>query len=623
MDKDNKTTSKTFLSRIKSLLKHRWLEAARIIIVGIIAILYWQNLVTLPFLFVVISFGLYPLVKAGLIKLFKERKIGTEIFVTFATIIAAVGNEYLAAAVLLTIILIAEWIADWNTNRARVSIQALIGSVPEVTLIRDEAGDHTIPVKQIKVGDIVLVRSGEKIPVDGTIINGTGSVNEATITGESLPVEKEKGSSVLAGTLVYVGAFDIRTEKIGQDTIFARIIELVENAEKNQAQVEKLADKVAAWLIPAVFIFLFIIYLITRDLQKIVTLLIFTSPAELALATPLVVISSVARAAHSGILVKGGLYLESLAKADVIFFDKTGTLTIGQPHVVKAYSIDSKYSENDIIALAASADQRSSHPLAKAIVVYAKEKKLKLIEPTEFKSLQGRGAKATLKNQTLLVGNAALLSESKISLPDIKIEDLGTVIYVVLNNQSIGLLVLADQIRPGAKEALDRLKETGVKTLVMLTGDSNAVAEQVGSQLGIDIVKAELFPEDKVNAIATYEKNKQVVVMVGDGVNDAPALARATVGIAMGARGTQAALEAADIALMTDDLGKIVLARSIAKRAYRTIKENLIFGVGIVHVFGIIAALLGWIGPIQAAMIHLIPDILVFINSVKLLKVKI
>lgn len=499
----------------------------------------------------------------------------------------------------------------------------MIGSVPEVTLIRDEAGDHKIPVEQLKVGDIVLVRSGEKIPVDGIIINGTGSVNEATITGESLPVEKEKGSSVLAGTLVYVGAFDIRTEKIGPDTIFARIIQLVENAEKNQAQVEKLADKVAAWLIPAVFIFLFIVYLITRDLHKIVTLLIFTSPAELALATPLVVISSVARAAHSGILVKGGLYLESLAKAEVIFFDKTGTLTIGQPHVVKAYSIDSKYSENDIITLAASADQRSSHPLAKAIVDYAKEKKLKLIEPTEFKSLQGRGVKATLKNQTLLVGNAVLLTESKISLPDIKIEDLGTVIYVVLNNQSIGVLVLADQIRSSAKEALAKLKETGVRTLVMLTGDSKAVAEQVGYQLGIDIIKTELFPEDKVNAIAAYEKDGRVVVMVGDGVNDAPALARATVGLAMGARGTQAALEAADIALMTDDLEKIVLARSIAKRAYKTIKENLIFGVGIVHVLGIIAALLGWIGPIQAEMLHLVPDLLVFVNSVKLLKVKI
>jgi cation transport ATPase len=233
MDKDDKTTSKPFLSRIKSILKHRWLEAARIVIVGIIAALYWQNLVTLPYLFVAIAFGLYPLVKAGIIKLFKEKKIGTEIFVTVATVVAAIGNEYTAAAVLLTIILIAEWIADWNTDRARVSIQALIGSVPEVTLIRDETGDHIIPVKQIKVGDIVLVRSGEKIPVDGIIINGTGSVNEATITGESLPVEKEKGSSVLAGTLVYVGAFDIKAEKIGQDTIFARIIKQIKPRLRN------------------------------------------------------------------------------------------------------------------------------------------------------------------------------------------------------------------------------------------------------------------------------------------------------------------------------------------------------------------------------------------------------
>jgi Zn2+/Cd2+-exporting ATPase len=623
MDKDVRIIPKPFISRIKPTIKQHGLEVARIIIVGTFALLYWQSVVTLPFLIIAIAFGLYPLVKAGIIKLFKERRTGTEIFITVATIVAIIGKEYTAAAVLLTIILVAEWIAEWNTNRARASIQALIGSVPEVALIRDETGDHSIPLKQIKVGDIVLVRSGEKIPVDGIIVSGTGSVNEATITGESLPVEKEKDSSVLAGTLVDSGAFDIRTEKIGQDTLFARIIHLVENAEEHQARVEKLADRIAAWLIPAVFVFLLVVYLITRDLHKIVTLLIFTSPAELALATPLVVISAVARAAHSGILVKGGLYLEALAKADVIFFDKTGTLTISQPQVVKVYSVDSKHSEDDILTLAASADQRSSHPLAKAIVDCAKEKKLNLVEPAEFKSLQGRGVSAVLKNQTLLVGNAALLADSKIRLPGIKIKDLGTVIYVVLNNQVIGALVLADQIRPGAKEALAKLKETGVKTLVMLTGDSKAVAEQVGSRLGIDVVKAELFPEDKVNAIADYEKNKQVAVMVGDGVNDAPALARATVGIAMGARGTQAALEAADIALMTDDLEKIVLARSIAKRAYRTIKENLIFGVGIVHVLGIVAALLGWIGPIQAAMIHLVPDILVFVNSVKLLKVKI
>ncbi|MHB1377398.1 MAG: heavy metal translocating P-type ATPase [Candidatus Humimicrobiaceae bacterium] len=623
MDKEDKTTFKPFFPRIKSAIKQHGMEVAHIIIVGIFALLYWQSIVALPFLFGAIAFGLYPLVKAGLIKLFKERRIGTEIFITIATIVAIIGKEYTAAAVLLTIILIAELIADWNTNRARVSIQALIGSVPEVALIRGETGDYTIPVKQIKVGDIVLARSGEKIPVDGIIISGTGSVNEATITGESLPVEKEKGSSVLAGTIVDSGAFDIRTEKVGQGTLFARIINLVENAEEHQARVEKLADRVAAWLIPAVFIFLLVVYLITRDLHKIVTLLIFTSPAELALATPLVVISAVARAAHSGILVKGGLYLESLAKADVILFDKTGTLTIGQPQVAKVYPMDSKYTENDILILAASADQRSSHPLAKAIVAYAKEKKLKFIEPTEFKSIQGRGVWATLKNQTLLAGNAALLTESKISLPDIKIEELGTIIYVALNNQAIGAIALADQIRPGARGALAKLKETGVKKLVMLTGDSKAVAEKVGNQLGIDVVKAELYPEDKVNAVADYERNKQVVVMVGDGVNDAPALARATVGIAMGARGTQAALEAADIALMTDDLEKIVLARSIAKRAYRTIKENLIFGVGVVHVLGIIAALLGWIGPIQAAMIHLVPDVLVFVNSVKLLKIKI
>lgn len=605
------------------LTRERWFEIGRIVIVGIITLLYWRNVLPLPALWVAIAFGLYPLVKTGLRDLFKERKIGTEIFVTIATTIAMIGGEYVAGAVLMTIILIAEFIAELNTDRARASIKALIGSVPQFALVRANGQERKVPIAELKVGDIVLVRGGEKIPVDGTVIGGQGAVNEAPITGESMPQEKGLDASVLAGTVVESGALDIRTDKLGQDTMFARIITLVEQAEEHQAPVQKLADKVAAWLIPVVFVFLLLVYFYTHDLRKIVTLLIFTSPAELGLATPLVMIAAIARAARQGILVKGGIYLELLAKADVMVFDKTGTLTVGQPAVVGIYPSDSSVSEETLLTWAASADRRSGHPLAKAIVARADERKLSLPEPSEFEMIQGRGVKATVGGKKILAGNEKLLQENGVQTTPLTREAAGTTIYVAADGRFAGTVDLADQLRPGAKETVARLKATGVKRVIMLTGDSARIAKRVGDELGVDEVQADLLPEDKVNAIVDLQQQGHSVAMIGDGVNDAPALARAQVGIAMGARGTQAAIEAADVALMTDDLSKIVFARALAKRAYRTIQENIYVGVGVVHVLGITAALLGWIGPIQAAMIHLGPDILVFLNSVKLMRVRI
>ncbi len=611
-------------STLRALLtRERWIEISRIVLVGIMSLLFWLGLLPLPVLFAAIVIGLYPLTKKGIIDLFKERKIGTEIFVTVATIIAMIGHEYVAGAVLMTIILIAEFIAELNTDRARASIKALIGSVPQTALVRADGQERTVPIAELKVGDIVLVRGGEKIPVDGTVVGGQGAVNEAPITGESLPQEKGVDGSVLAGTVVESGALDIRTDKLGKETMFARIITLVENAEDEQAPVQKLADKVAAWLIPVVFVFLLAVYLVTHDIRKIVTLLIFTSPAELGLATPLVMIAAIARAARHGILVKGGIYLELLAKADVMVFDKTGTLTVGQPTVAGIYPIDSQLTEDGLLRIAAAADRRSGHPLAKAVVGRAQEMKLSVPEPTEFEMIRGRGVKATVEGKKVLAGNEALLTENGVTVTPLAYEPTGTTVYIAVDGRLAGTLDLADQTRPGAKEAVARLKATGVKKVIMLTGDSAKIAERVGAELALDEVQAGLLPEDKVNAIVALQQGGHSVAMIGDGVNDAPALARAQVGIAMGARGTQAAIEAADVALMTDDLSKIVLARALARRAYRTIQENLYVGVGVVHVLGITAALLGWIGPIQAAMIHLGPDVLVFLNSVKLLRVKI
>ena len=609
------------------MTRARWVEVARIAITGLIALLFWQGLVPIQVLWVAIAIGLYPLVKTGVLDLVRERKVGTEVFVTVATLVAVFGGETVAGAVLMVIILIAEFIAELNTDRARASIKSLIGSVPQMALLRTAMGERSVPVAALKVGDVVLVRPGEKIPVDGRVVGGGGSVNEAPITGESVPKDKGADAPVFAGTVVEAGALDIRVDRLGQDTTFSRIIALVESAEAEAAPVQKLADKVAAWLIPVVFVFLIVVYFVTRDVRTIVTLMIFTSPAELGLATPLVMIAAIARAARTGILIKGGIYLETLAKVDVMVFDKTGTLTANRPEVVGLALHGDGLDENALLRLAAAADRRSAHPLAKAVVNAASARGIAVPEPESFEQLQGRGVKATVEGRAVLVGNAALLREAGVAL-DLAINAAAegggrTPVHVAVDGRFAGVVFVADTLRPGAREALAELKRSGVKRIVMLTGDNAATAQAIATELGIDEVRADLMPEDKVAAITELQSQGHRVAMVGDGINDAPALAKADVGIAMGGGGTQAALEAADIALMTDDLAKIAAARAIARRAYRTVQENLFVGVGVVHVLGITAALLGWIGPIEAAIIHLGPDVLVFVNSVKLLKVRI
>ncbi len=605
------------------MTSERWIEVGRIVLTGFIAFLYWKQFVPIQVLWIAVAIGLYPLVKTGLLDLIHERKIGTEIFVTVATLVAVLGGETVAGAVLMVIILIAEFIAELNTDRARASIKALIGSVPQTAVVRGSDGERIVPLSEVKVGDAVLVRAGEKIPIDGKVVSGTASVNEAPITGESLAKDKQGGSTVFAGTVVESGALDITVERLGEDTTFARIISLVEEAQSSQAPVQKLADKVSAWLIPVVFVFLLSVFFVTHNVRLIVTLMIFTSPAELGLATPLVMIAAIARAAKSGILVKGGIYLETLAKVDVVVFDKTGTLTANKHEVVRVEVLDSKFTERDLVRLSAAADRRSAHPLAKAVVDYAARQKIETPEPSDFEQLQGRGVKSTVEGKTILVGNSALLKENGVSISTTVEFEGSTPVHVAVDGHLAGAIFIADTLRSGAKEAIRELKDTGVKRIVMLTGDNAATARAVASSLGVDEVSADLMPEDKVSAISELQKKGHTVAMVGDGINDAPALAQANVGIAMGAAGTQAALEAADIALMTDDLNKIAGARAIARRAYRTIQENLFVGVGVVHIAGITAALLGLIGPIQAAMLHLGPDVLVFFNSVKLLRVRI
>lgn len=598
-------------------------EMIRIITVGITSLLFYLNVIPLPILIAAMAFGLFSLVKTAVLDLTNEKKIGTELFITIAVIVSVLGKEYLAGAVVLMIILIAEYIASASTEKARSSIKKLIGSVPKTAVVKKDNQEYTVQITDLKIGDIVLVKAGEKIPVDGKVMDGSGSVNQAPITGESVPQEKMVGSDVFAGTILELGALDIQMTKSGLDTVFSRIISLVEDAESQQAPIEKFTDKVASWLIPIVFIFVGAVYFFTRDIKLVIALLIFTSPAELGLATPLVTISAIARAAREGILIKGGLFLEELAKVTTIVFDKTGTLTVGSPIVNTVEIVNPNYNEKQLVQFAAAVDRRSSHPLAKAILNYADKLKLTYSEPENFEAVKGRGVSAKVEGLSILLGNKSFMEDSEIALPTAVENSTETVIYLSVENKLAGIFYISDALRKGAKEMIEGLRKSGIKNIIMLTGDNPETAKHIANQIGITDYRANLLPEDKINIIKELQKDGSKVAMVGDGINDAPALVQANIGIAMGAMGTEAAMEAADIVLMQDKLEKIAEARAISKRAYRTIRENIFVGVGVVHVIGITLVLLKVIGPIEAAAIHLLPDTLVFINSIKLLRVKI
>ena len=520
------------------------------------------------------------------------------------------------------IILIAEYIASASSEQAKASIRDLIGSVPKTATVRRDGQELQIPIEALAPGDLVL-KAGERIPVDGEVVRGQAAVNQAPITGENVPVEKAPASSVYAGTILESGALDIRTEKLAKDTLFAHIIALVEEAEANQAPIQKFTDRVATYLIPIAFLFVGSVYLITRDVRVVIALLIFTSPAELGLATPLVTIAAIARAAREGLLVKGGIYLEEMAKVTTVVFDKTGTLTLGRLAAVQVSTVGGHYNEAQLLAVAAAAERRSGHPVAKAITARAAELHLVVAEPSAFAVQNGRGLSADVGGRRILIGNRAHLAEHDITtLTSWPAEPHWTTVYVAVDTEMVGAIHLADRVRPGAKQALAALTASGVKRLVLLSGDDAAAVKAVADEVGIADYHANLLPEDKIKLIKGLQDSGEVVAMVGDGINDAPALAQANVGIAMGLSGIQAAMEAADIVLMKDDLAKLVTARQISQRAYRTIKENIIVGVGLVHVIGITLVLLRIIGPIQAAAIHLGPDTLVFINSTKLLRVR-
>jgi len=555
----------------------------------------------------------------------RRRTIDVETFLSLGIIACCIVGEFLAAATIGIFVLIAEVLEIHTSDRSRRGIRELVGATPHSALVRRDGDVARIPADQLSCNDVVLVRPGTRIPADGLVLGGQAAVNEAPITGESTPKEKGPGDRVYAGSITDAGALEIRVDRVGRETTLGRIITMVEEAQERKAPVQRLADRFATYFTPVVLVAAAGAYLWTRDVLAAVSVIVVACPCAVALATPLAVVAAVGNAARRGILVKGGAHLEALAQADAVVFDKTGTLTTGRPEVCGVASFDG-HTEREILSAAAMAERFSEHPLARAVRRRASEWGLAADEPTGFTPVPGRGVVATdpVSGSVVTVGTADLLREGGAKLSadaDHRVEEEeasgASVLLVAHDGVPCGYVAVRDQLRPEAAPALASLRRLGVHSLVMMTGDGEGAAQAVARELPLSATHSSLLPGGKAALVRDLGRTHRVA-MVGDGINDAPALAEAHVGIAMGAAGTDAAIEAADVALMTDDLRRIPEAVALGRQAFATIRRNLIIAI-VFNVAGIALAASGMLPPAAAAATHVLPDVGVFLNSARLL----
>ena len=567
--------------------------------------------------------GGFPIVM-GAIRGLLSREINVDELVSIAIVASLLGGEYLPAAIVAWIMLIGAFLEDLTSAAAKNAISQLLDLSPKVATVRRGGREESVPVEDVMVGDLVLVRSGEYVPVDGLVVSGHASINEASITGESRPAEKGEGDLVYAGTMSELGAVEVRTTRVDEDTTLGRIIQLVQEAESHTAPIQRLADKYATWFTPTILGIAIVIALLTGDVRRAITVLIIACPCAFVLATPTAMVAGIGRAAKRGILVKGGKYLEAMGSVDAVVFDKTGTITLGKARVSDIVSV-SDFSEEELLTLAVCAEKFSEHPLGEAILEEGLRLGIAAPDPTEFCVLPGRGLLASVDSRNITLGNRYLLAEQKIEMaPEAdpvvdRLERQGkSVLFLGVDGRVSGLIGVADATREQAYSAMQMLRELGIDKLVMLTGDVDHIAAEVAEDIGLQEYYAELLPEQKVQHVRALEEAGYTTAMVGDGINDAPALATASVGIAMGKAGTDVAIETADIALMTDDLTRIPEAIFLSRRVLRVIRQNVwLFGV-FLNLGGIIVASTGAIAPITAAFLHNLGSVAVVLNSARL-----
>jgi Cd2+/Zn2+-exporting ATPase/Cu+-exporting ATPase len=564
--------------------------------------------------------GGYPIFR-NVVRALRNRSVTSHALMTLGIVGAIVIGQYAAAAVIVFFMRLADFIEGYTTERSRQAIKELLNLTPETAHVERGGVEVAVSADDVARGEIVLLKSGERIPVDGVVVEGQASVNQAPITGESVPVGKGPGDQVFAATICDRGALRVRTERVGRDTTFGQIVRLVEEAEAARAPVQRFADRFTAYYIPLVVMIAALTYFVTGSATASVATVLVSCSCAIAMATPITVLAAVGRSARRGIVIKGGRYLEALAKVDTVVMDKTGTLTIGRPEVTDVVPYEA--AEDDIVRLAASLERRSEHPLAGGIVREARRRHLQLGEPQDFAVYPGEGVAGRLDEAPIQCGTERFMSRLGVTLPGAARDqahalasDGKSVVLLARGGRVSGLIALADTLRPEVPSALDALRALGVRHLLLLTGDRRQVAQAVASRLGLEF-EADVLPEGKIDVIRGLQRAGRVVAMIGDGINDAPALAQADAGIAMGVAGTDAAIEAAHVALMADDWSAVPEAVRIGRRAFRTIKQNLWFTAGY-NVVGMVLAATGWLPPIAAAAAQSLPDVAVMLNSSRL-----
>jgi Cd2+/Zn2+-exporting ATPase/Cu+-exporting ATPase len=560
----------------------------------------------------------------NVVRALRNRTVTSHALMTLGIVGALAIGQIAAAAVIVFFMRFADFLEGFTTDRSRQAVRELLKLAPETARVEQEGRDVEMPAEAVRPGQIVVVKAGERIPVDGRVVSGHGALNQAPVTGESMPVERNADDRVFAATVLERGFLRVETERVGTETTFGRILKLVEEAEAHKAPVQRFADRFTAYYIPVVVGAALLTYLLGRDPSAAVAVVLVACSCAIAMATPTAVLASVGRAARRGVIVKGGRSLEALAKVDTLVMDKTGTVTFGTPRVTEIVSLDHR-SAADVLACTAAVERYSEHAVASAVLAEAQSRGLAIATPDGFEVLPGAGVAARVDGVEVACGNERLMERRGVTIPSPvrdrvhALEGQGrTVVYLAEGERLFGFVGVADTLRPEVPSALARLKALGIRRVLLLTGDNERVARALGGQLGVEY-RAECLPQEKIDVVKRLQAEGAVVVMVGDGINDAPALAQADVGIAMGAAGTDAAIEAAHVALMRDDWSLVPEAVQIGRRAFATIRQNLWFTAAY-NAAGILLAGLGWLPPIAAAAAQSLPDVAVMLNSSRLLR---
>jgi heavy metal translocating P-type ATPase len=601
-------------------------DIALLVISGLGLIASLLDLPGLPFdgAWVAIVLCGIPIILEAVIGLVTAFDIKADVLVSLALIASVCIGEDFAAGEVAFIMQLGGLLEELTVARARAGIEKLVHLTPQTARVLTDAGEQIIPAEQVRVGDRLRILPGETIPVDGVITAGQSSINQAVMTGESLPVDKTVGDPVSSGTVNQFGAFEMQATKVGEDSSIQRMIALVRSADAGKAKIVGLADRWATWVVVIALSAAALTWLATGEIIRAVTILVVFCPCALVLATPTAIMAAIGNATHHGFLVREGDALERLARVECIAFDKTGTLTCGTPQVIAVKSLSARYSREELFALAAAAEQLSEHPLGKAIVAsYRRENAAPLPPASDFEMVLGRGVSAVVEDKSILAGSGELLGQAGLSLPaDPEAEDFlargCTVIYLAVSGVPAGYLVLSDTLREESAEMIAALGQIPVEP-VLLTGDNPSAAGAIAGKLGISEVHAGCLPEDKLRYIEACQAKGRPVCMIGDGINDAPALKSAAVGIAMGGVGSDIAVDAADIALVDDEVKELPHLIALSRRMMKTIHLNLSFSMGL-NFLAIVLAITNVLNPVTGALVHNAGSVLVIINSALLLK---